>query len=133
MSHSHPISNMFTIIRNAIKAKHSSVMVPFSNLKLAICKIMKDEGFIKYYEIQGESTQKKTIKVGLKYDDEGVPMISEIRAVSLPGKRKYVQKANISKVLNGFGVSFYSTSKGVLSGRAARLSNVGGEYLGYVY
>ena len=133
MSHSHPLSNMFTIIRNAIKAKHSSVSVPFSNLKLAICKILKDEGFIKYYEIESEKLQKKYIKIGLKFNDDGTSMISEIRSVSLPGKRKYVQKSEITKVLNGFGVSFYSTSKGVLSGRAARLANVGGEYLGYVY
>lgn len=133
MSHSHPISNMFTNIRNALSAKHDSVVIPFSRIKLAICKIMKDEGFITSYDIQSQTLQKKSIKIVLKYDEEGQSLISEIRSVSLPGKRKYLQKSQIPKVLNGFGVSFYSTSKGVLSGKAARLANVGGEYLGYVY
>lgn len=133
MSHSHPISNLFTMIRNALKSQHSSVVVPYSNIKLAICKILKDEGFVKYYEIQSETLHKKSIKIGLKYDDAGDSLISVIKSVSLPGKRKYLQKSEIPKVLNGFGVSFYSTSKGVLSGKAARLANVGGEYLGYVY
>jgi small subunit ribosomal protein S8 len=133
MSISDPIADMFTRIRNAILARHDKVVIPFSNMKLSIAKILKDEGFVKYYEILTEDNQKKLLKVGLKYDDMGRSLISNIERVSRPGRRYYVTKKQIPKVLNGFGISILSTPKGVLSGRSARLANVGGEYLGKVH
>ncbi len=133
MAISDPIADMFTRVRNALAARHDKVIIPFSNMKLAIAKILKDEGFIKYYEIVSEDLRKKTIKIGLKYDDSGRSLISTIRRISKPGRRHYVAKKEIPKVLNGFGISILSTPKGVLSGRAARLANVGGEYIGKVF
>ena len=133
MSVSDPIADMFTRIRNALAEKHDKVVVPFSNMKLAIAKILKDEGFIKYYEIVSEDLRKKTIKIGLKYDEVGQSIITKIDRISKPGNRRYIAKREIPKVLSGFGISILSTPKGVISGRAARLANVGGEYLGRVY
>jgi small subunit ribosomal protein S8 len=126
-----PIADMFTRVRNALGAKHDVVIVPFSKEKLGIVKILKEEGFIKYYEVSNEEI--KNIKIGLKYNLSGNPVITKIQRVSKPGKRVYLPKSEIPKVLNGFGVAIISTSKGILSGRTARLSNVGGELLGVMY
>ena len=122
-----PISDMFSRIRNALLVKKDSVVIPHSKLKLAICKILKDEGFIEGYETGNEDLAKKKIKIALKYNDLGDAVTSK------PSKRVYVEKAKVPKPLNGFGISIISTSKGVLSGRDARLKNVGGELLGIVY
>ena len=128
-----PISDMFTRIRNAINARHDEVSFPFSTLKLAIIKILKEEGFIKFYEIVSTDLKKKVIKIGLKYSGSGKNVITKLETRSRPSHRVYVQKNEIPKVLNGFGTSILSTSKGVLSGRSARLQHVGGELIGIVY
>ena len=134
MTFSDPIADMFTRIRNALKAGHESTKMPFSSLKLDVVKILKEEGFVKYYEVQDEDGgKKKNVKVGLKYDSDKFPVIKTIKKISKPGCRVYVQKSEIPKVLKGFGISIVSTSKGVLSGREARLNNVGGELLGIIY
>lgn len=132
MAVSDPIADMFTRMRNALMISQEDVLFPFSKIKLSVVKILKEEGFIKYYEVLTEDLNKKSIKVGLKYTPDGDSLIKQIDRKSKPGKRLYVQKNQVPKVLNGFGISILTTSKGVLSGRNARLANVGGELLGIV-
>ncbi|NBV82583.1 30S ribosomal protein S8 [bacterium] len=127
------IADLFTRIRNGGAVKHSDVEVPFSKMKLSVVKILKDEGFIKFFDVVNEDKNKKAIKIGLKYGPDGRHVVSEIRKISRSGKRIYVKKANVPKVRNGFGVSILSTSQGVMTGRSARLSNVGGELIGIIY
>jgi small subunit ribosomal protein S8 len=127
------IADLFTRIRNAAAAEHQDIEVRFSNLKLEIVKILKEEGFVRFYEVVRPNDVKRGIKVGLKYGPSGESVVSSIVAVSRPGKRVYVKKAQIPKVRNGFGICILSTPKGVLSGRASRLANVGGELLAIVY
>jgi small subunit ribosomal protein S8 len=127
------IADLFTRIRNASAAEHQDIEVRFSNLKLEIVKILKEEGFVRFYEVVRPNDVKRGIKVGLKYGPSGDSVMSSIVAVSRPGKRVYVKKAQIPKVRNGFGICILSTPKGVLSGRASRLANVGGELLAIVY
>ncbi len=128
-----PVSDMFTRIRNAIGANHDEVNVPFSVFKLGIAKILKEEGFIKYYEIVSEDLKKKVLKIGLKYAPDGSSIISNLKNVSRPGKRQYLQKSEIPKIMSGFGICIVSTSKGVMSGRNARLKRVGGELVGIIH
>ncbi len=127
-----PIGDMFTRIRNAILIKSDEVVLPFSKLKHALVKILKEEGFIKFYEVVSVNQTQKNLKLGLRYTTDGRSMISDLKRVSKPGKRIYVQKSQIPKILNGLGLTFMSTSKGIMSGKSARLSNVGGELLGIV-
>ena len=127
------IADLFTRIRNASAAEHQDIEVRFSNWKLEIVKILKEEGFVRFYEVVRPNDVKRGIKVGLKYGPSGDSVMSSIVAVSRPGKRVYVKKAQIPKVRNGFGICILSTPKGVLSGRASRLANVGGELLAIVY
>jgi small subunit ribosomal protein S8 len=128
-----PIADMFTRIRNALQVQHNEVLIPHSKGKQAIAKILKDEGFIKHFEVVQEDLRKKLIKVILKYSKTDEPIIKKIDKVSTPGNRRYVKKCDIPKVLNGFGISILSTSKGVMTGRQARINNTGGELLGIVY
>ena len=127
------IADMFTKIRNALKENHSSVSVPHSNIKYTICQILKTSGFIHSYDVSDSSLTKKSININLKYKKNGSSIISSIKKISKPSKRIYVQKNDIPKVLNGFGLSIISTSKGILSGKEARLKNVGGELIGEVW
>jgi small subunit ribosomal protein S8 len=127
-----PIADMFTRIRNAIQIRQDEVVIPFSNLKHNIAKILKEEGFIKYFELVNADSIKKAIKIGLKYSNTGRSVISRISRVSKPSNRVYVKKADIPKVLNGYGICIVSTPKGVLNGKAARLANVGGEFIGII-
>ena len=132
MTLSDPIADMFTRIRNALAVRHDDVYIPYSKLKLAIIKILKEEGFIKHFEVLSEDLKKRTIRVVLKYAPNGQPLIRTIKRVSKVGKRHYVQKSEIPKVLNGFGINFISNSKGIMTGMKARLNNVGGELIGEV-
>ena len=132
MSITHPISDMFTRIRNSLLVKQDDVFISYSKINLLIARILKEEGFIRFYEVQNLEKVKSRIKISLKYTQDGFPVISEITTLSKPGRRVYVKKCEIPKVLNGFGICILSTSLGVLSGRAARVSNVGGELLGIV-
>jgi small subunit ribosomal protein S8 len=128
-----PIADMFTRIRNGILIKADEIIVPHSKIKFAILKILKDDGFIRYCEVVSSDSSHPSIKIGLKYSTEGRSVISEINRVSKSSRRVYVQKQRIPKVLNGFGTSILSTSKGILSGKSARQSNVGGELIGVVF
>lgn len=129
---SDPIADMLTRIRNGLKAKFPKVDVPSSSLKLEITRILKDEGYILNYKIVDEGSH-KAIRVYLKYQDNGAPVISNLERVSRPGCRVYVGSREIPKVLGGLGISILTTPRGVMTGKEARRQNVGGELLCRVY
>jgi small subunit ribosomal protein S8 len=126
-----PIADMLTRIRNAIMAGHDSVAIPLSRAKLAIAKILKDEGFISDYAVvKGE--QHRVLRINLKYIDSQ-PAILGLERVSKPGLRLYVKSGEIPRVYGGLGVAILSTPKGILVGREAWKRKVGGELLCYVW
>ncbi len=127
------ISDLFTRIRNALLEKNDYVVVPHSKMKIQILHLLKQYGFIKSFELLGETLVKKSIKISLKYKSNGEPIISRIYRVSKLSKRIYLAKKNIPKPLRGFGLSIMSTSKGIICGREARRKNVGGELIGIVW
>ena len=127
-----PVADMLTRIRNANTAKHESVDVPASNLKKAIAKILLDEGYIKSYEIVEDGTQ-GIIRIQLKYLAGKEKVISGLRRVSKPGLRVYAGADELPKVLKGLGIAIISTSKGVMTDKAARANHVGGEVLAFVW
>ncbi|MBI5875250.1 MAG: 30S ribosomal protein S8 [Deltaproteobacteria bacterium] len=126
------IADMLTRIRNANRARHKDVEIPASNFKLEIAKILKEEGYIKEYELIKNNKQ-GVIKVQLKYEPSKKGIVSTIKRVSKPGLRIYVKKDKIAKVLNGLGISILSTSKGILTDKKAREMGVGGELICTVY
>jgi small subunit ribosomal protein S8 len=125
-----PIADMLTRVRNAQSASKFDVTMPSSKLKMAIAKVLKDEGFI--LDFSSDNATKPTLTVALKYH-EGRPVIDEIKRVSRPGLRIYKNKNELPKILNGLGVAIVSTSAGVMSDREARASGRGGEILCTVY
>ena len=127
-----PVADMLTRIRNANTAKHESVDVPASNLKKAIAKILLDEGYIKSYEIVEDGTQ-GIIRIQLKYLAGKEKVISGLRRVSKPGLRVYAGADELPRVLKGLGIAIISTSKGVMTDKAARANHVGGEVLAFVW
>lgn len=127
-----PVADMLTRIRNANTAKHESVDVPASNLKKAIAKILLDEGYIKSYEVVEDGTQ-GVIRIQLKYLAGKEKVISGLRRVSKPGLRVYAGAEELPKVLKGLGIAIISTSKGVMTDKAARANHVGGEVLAFVW
>ncbi len=128
MSFSDPISDMLTRIRNGSMASYDTVDIPSSRLKINIAKILKAEGFIKNYKILPDR-QHGLIRVFLKYDDKGAPLIAGLKRVSKPSGRVYANKDRIPVVLNGLGMSILTTPKGVMTDRQARKMGVGGEIL----
>ena len=127
-----PIADMLTRIRNANASKHESVEIPASNMKKQIAQILVDEGYIKSYNIIDDGKQ-GIIKVLLKYGPNKSLVIRGIKRVSKPGLRIYVGSEEIPKVMRGLGVAIVSTSKGIMTDRAARKANVGGEVLAFVW
>jgi small subunit ribosomal protein S8 len=123
-----PIADFLTRIRNAAQAKHDTLRVPSSKLKLRIAEILKGEGYIKSYTVVGDGPRAE-IEIALGYDPQGQPILSGVRRVSRPGLRIYVSKDKIPQVLNGLGISILTTSKGVMTDRQARQENVGGEVI----
>jgi small subunit ribosomal protein S8 len=132
MTVSDPIADMLTRIRNAIMARHENVSVPASKMKLAIAKILKEEGFITNYEVV-RGKPHRVIKIDLKYLGANQPAISGLKRVSKPGLRVYVQKKEIPRVYGGLGIAIVSTSKGVRTGQQAWRQGAGGELLCYVW
>ena len=126
MSMQDPIADMLTRIRNAQMAKMKTVSMPASKLKLAIANVLKDEGYIAEYEVDGEV--KATLTISLRYF-QGKPVIDKIERVSRPGLRIYKSKDDLPRVLNGLGIAIVSTSKGVMTARQARSQGHGGELL----
>jgi small subunit ribosomal protein S8 len=127
MSMSDPIADMLTRIRNAQMTEKVSVAMPSSQLKVAIAKVLKDEGYIEDFRVAGESA-KPQLEIALKYY-AGRPVIEKIERISTPGLRIYRGKEDLPKVMNGLGVAIVSTSKGVMTDRKARASGIGGEVL----
>ena len=127
MSMSDPISDMLTRIRNAQLANKATVVMPSSKVKVAIVKVLKDEGFVEDFAVR-ENAGKPALEIGLKYY-AGRPVIERIDRVSKPGLRIYRGASEIPRVMNGLGVAIVSTPKGVMTDRKARASNVGGEVL----
>jgi small subunit ribosomal protein S8 len=127
-----PIADLLTRIRNAIQARHDSVVIPRSNLKLEVVKILKSEGYIEGY-LDRPDQAKGTIKVFLRYDAAKQGVIQGLKRVSSPSRRMYVGKDEIPRVRNGLGLAILTTPQGVLSDRAARSAGVGGEVICYVW
>ncbi len=126
------VADMLTRIRNANSAKHESVEIPASNLKKAIAQILLDEGYIKAFDIIEDGKQ-GTIKVTLKYGENKQRIIQGLRRVSKPGLRIYAASQDLPKVKNGLGIAIVSTSKGLMTDKAARKQNIGGEVLAFVW
>ena len=135
MTMTDPIADMLTRIRNAIIAGHSSVVVPNSRMKLAITRILKEEGFIENYDVTKDRPQ-PMIRIWLKYAGDRKnrrPVLTGLKRVSKPGRRVYTGKEDIPWVLSGMGMAILSTSKGVMTGKKARRLRVGGEVLCYIW
>ena len=126
-----PIADMLTRIRNATSARHDTVDVPASNMKKSIAQILLDEGYIKSYQIVDDGTQ-GVIHITLKYNGKD-KVITGLRRVSKPGLRVYVGADELPRVLRGLGIAIVSTSKGVMTDKAARAAHVGGEVLAFVW
>lgn len=127
-----PIADLLTRIRNASSAKHPSVDIPASNLKKAICKILVEEGYVKGVQVI-EDNKQGMLRVALKYQQNGAPVIAGLRRVSKPGLRIYTNCEDMPKVMKGLGTAIISTSKGVMTDKAARAAHVGGEVLAFVW
>ena len=133
MTMSDPIADMLTRIRNANTAKHDTVDVPASKMKLAIAKILLDEGYIAKYDVI-EDGNFKTIHITLKYGaDKNDKIITGLKRISKPGLRVYANKEDLPKVLGGLGIAIISTNQGVVTDKQARKLNVGGEVLAYIW
>jgi small subunit ribosomal protein S8 len=127
-----PIADMLTRIRNALMVRHDSVIVPSSKMKLAVARILKEEGFIKDYEVV-KGRPHREIKIQLRYLEGNQPAIAGLKRISKPGLRVYVQKKEIPRVYGGLGVAILSTSKGLRTGQQAWRQGAGGELLCYVW
>jgi small subunit ribosomal protein S8 len=135
MTMTDPIADMLTRIRNAIMASHSYVVVPGSKMKLAIARILKEEGFIENYDVTKDRPQ-PMIRIWLRYAGDRKDrrcMITGLRRVSKPGRRVYTGKKGIPWVLSGMGIAVLSTSRGIMTDRQARRLGIGGEVLCYVW
>ena len=127
-----PIADMLTRIRNATSAKHETVDVPASKMKKSIAQILLDEGYIKSFQLIDDGTQ-GVIRITLKYNAGKHAVISGLRRVSKPGLRVYAGADELPRVLRGLGIAIISTSKGVMTDKAARAAHVGGEVLAFVW
>lgn len=133
MNVSDPIADMLTRVRNAVQAGHQVVALPSSKIKVAIAKILKEEGYISAFEVvEGKAEGQKILRVRLKYVGERrdrQPVIAGLERVSRPGRRVYTPKNEIPRVLSGIGIAILSTPKGVMTGKRARQLGVGGEVI----
>ena len=127
-----PIGDMLTRIRNALIARHDSVVLPASNMKKSIAKILLEEGYVKSFDTIDDGLQGQ-IKLGLKYAQGKQPVIKGLKRISKPGLRVYAGSDELPKVLGGLGIAIISTSKGVMSEKSARAQGVGGEVLAYIW
>lgn len=126
-----PIADMLTRIRNANRQHHETVMVPASKLKADIAEILKNEGFIKGYKVEGEGPI-KNINITLKYRGND-RVITDLKRISKPGLRVYAKAEELPRVLNGLGIAIVSTSKGIMTDRDARRQSLGGEVLAFIW
>ena len=131
MMTSDPIADMLTRIRNGVQARHESVEIPANKEKIEIAKILKNEGFITDYSVEGDV--KKTIKITLKYGPNNEKVINGLKRISKPGLRAYAKVDSIPRVLNGLGIAIISTSHGLMTDKEAKAKHVGGEVIAYVW
>lgn len=127
-----PIADMLTRIRNALIARHRQVLMPGSKMKIAIAQILRREGFIRHFDV-GKQGPQPTLRIILKYDEGGQPVLRGLKRVSKPGRRIYAGRREIPRVQDGMGVAILSTSKGIMTDRKARRLGVGGEVLCYIW
>jgi small subunit ribosomal protein S8 len=132
MSMTDPIADMLTRIRNANTVHHDSVEIPASKIKLAMADVLKQEGFIREYELK-KGNKQGTIRIYLKYGQSREKVITGLKRISKPGLRVYAQKDDLPKVLGGLGIAIISTSQGIMTDKAARKAGLGGEVLCYVW
>lgn len=123
-----PIADLLARIRNAGMARHQELACPSSKLKLAIATVLQERGYLEGVRVEAEAGF-PTLRISLRYQDDGKPMIEGLRRVSRPSRRVYVGKGDVKKVRNGLGLSVLSTSRGILSDQGAREAEVGGEVL----
>ncbi|MBI5946910.1 MAG: 30S ribosomal protein S8 [Chloroflexi bacterium] len=134
MSMSDPVADMLTRIRNASSSRHDAVLIPASKMKVAIAKVLKDEGFIRDFAVvEEEGKPQPNLKVELSYGGRKQPVLTGLQRVSKPGLRVYVQRREIPRVYGGLGIAILSTPKGIMTGQEARRQEVGGEVLCYVW
>jgi small subunit ribosomal protein S8 len=129
---SDPVADLLTRIRNASRAEHEKADIPSSRLKVRVCEILKDEGFIKNFRVL-EDKKQGTLRVYMKYGPANEKVISGLVRVSKPGRRVYVAHDKVPSILAGMGVAIVSTSRGVVTDREARRQKIGGEVLAYVW
>lgn len=132
MSMTDPIADLLTRIRNAVAVRHSTVDVPYSQAKARVLEVLKREGYIADFQTAGEGPA-KLVRVYLKYSRLGDSVISEIRRISMPGRRVYRDVSSLKPVLRGIGIAVISTSKGVMSDRECRKAHIGGEVVCQVW
>ena len=129
---SDPIADMLTRIRNGLLARQKQVVMPGSKVKIAVARILRDEGYIKDFEVTKDVPQPQ-LRIVLKYDRDRKPIVTGLKRISKPGRRIYVSRSEIPWVLSGLGVAIMSTPQGVMTGHRARRQGVGGEVLCYVW
>ncbi len=132
MSQTDPIADMLTIIRNALERGKPEVSIPASNMKVAIARIMKQEGYIEDYSVE-EDNKQGILKIRLKYLGKYKPVIRGLKKISKPGRRVYCSKDEIPRVLDGMGIAILSTSRGILTDKEAEKLGVGGEVICYIW
>ena len=128
MNISDPIADYLTRIRNAVSAGHATVEIPYSRMKGELSRVLKSEGYIREYSIEGDAP-KKVLKLTLKYGTDRTPVITGLKRVSRPGLRNYVKSTEVPRILGGLGIAILTTSRGILTDREARKSQTGGEVL----
>lgn len=133
MNMTDPIADMLTRIRNGLNAGHETVVIPASKMKVEIAKILKAEGYINNYKVEGDAAKDKTITIELKYGPDGQKVITGLKRISKPGLKVYAKADAVPRVLNGLGVAIISTSKGLMADRDARKNKLGGEVVAYVW
>jgi small subunit ribosomal protein S8 len=130
--HTDPIADMLTRVRNALGVKHTQVIAPSSKMKVAIAKVLREEGYIQGYDVTKDRPQ-PMLRIWLKYTEDGEPAITVLKRVSKPGCRVYAGKHEIPRVRSGMGMAILSTSKGIMTDKKARGLGIGGEVLCYVW
>ena len=128
-----PVADMLTRIRNALIAKHTVVDIPRSRTKIAVAEILKNEGYVNNVELVGKADYTGVIRITLKYGPKGEKVINGLKRVSRPGLRIYAGADELPKVLGGLGVAIISTNRGIMTDKAARSANLGGEVMAYVW
>ncbi len=132
MNSTDPIADMLTRVRNGSQARHATVEIPFSKVKLALAKILQEEGYVSGFDIT-EQDKRKSLRLHLKYDTERRPVLNGLRRVSRPGLRVYAGMHDIPRVLGGIGTVVVSTNRGIMTGQEARRRHLGGELMAEVW